>query len=175
MKKRHHILIWLSVVLSAFALVRTFMWFPAVRVHEEKSAEYAASANTYLRNCLRELTRNGDLVHFHFPNKSYGIMQETIPDPSYPDMKYPVWTGEFDLKVGESFKHRPDHHLTSCYTLKAIEPTGIIIEYETRFDHRSFGKNLINVDRGELRIHWKQPEANNELNPTNGPAASDSI
>ena len=171
MKKKHHFLIWVAFIFSGFALIRTFCWLPVTRVHEERSPEYAASAHTYLRNALTELTRNGEVVHFDFLNGSYGIMKDITPDPAYPDHAYQVWTGKFDLAVDESFKHRPSHHQSSRYTLKEIEPTGIIIEYEKRFDHRSFGKNLISLDRGELRIPWKQSDAHKELKPANEPVA----
>ena len=152
-----------AFLMSACALLRTFSLFPVTRINNEKDSPFAAATATYMRNCLREMTRQGSAVHFVFPENSYGIMVETTPNTNYPNLKYPRRTGDFVLGVGESFRGRPDHHSSGRYTLKAIEPTGVVLAYDTRFDHRSFGKNLINVNRGELRIPWKNKEEANKL------------
>jgi hypothetical protein len=172
MKLRYHILIWLSLAASLVALARTFYVFPYVRVHEETDPAYEASANSYLRRCLSLMVPEPTGVHFVFANDNYGIMKATVLDPGRPEDSYPEWTGDFTLAVGESFMHRPDHHLSSRYTLKTTNATGVVIEYETRFDHRSFGKNLINVSKGKLRIPWQKKAANKASDATSEPARS---
>jgi hypothetical protein len=124
-----------------------------------------------MENCLRELTRQGDAVHFVFPENSSGMMVDTTPDTNYPDLKYPSWTGDFVLSVGESFRARPDHHSSGQYTLKAIQTPGVVLAYDTRVDHWLFGKQLINVNRGELRIRWKDREEANQASQAIGAGA----
>ncbi len=162
MNKLQKTLLWAAFLMSAYALLRSFPLFPVTMVNNEKDSAFAGATAKHMRSCLRELTGQGDAVHFVFPENSYGIMVETTPNTNYPDLKYPSWTGDFVLRVGESFRARPDHHSSGQYTLKAIEPPGIVLVYDTRFDHRSFGKNLINVNRGELRIPWKSRDQANQ-------------
>ncbi len=57
------------------------------------------------------------------------------------------------LKIGESLQ-RTDHHLNLTLTLKKITDTGANFSYQSKFDHRSFGKNLIEKDQGEFFISW---------------------
>jgi len=163
MNRLQKTLLWAAFLMSAFALFRTFPLFPVTMINNEVNSAFAAATAKYMHSCLRELTGQGDTVHFVFPENSYGIMVETTPDTKYRELIYPSWTGDFVLRVGESFRARPDHHSSGQYTLKAIEPTGIVLSYDTRFDHRSFGKNLINVNRGELRIPWKNNEVVNQV------------
>ena len=60
---------------------------------------------------------------------------------------------EFTLsKPGQKFYHL-DHHGSSEFIVKSIMADSIVIRYETRFDHRSFGKNLITEDFGEFTIN----------------------
>jgi hypothetical protein len=47
-----------------------------------------------------------------------------------------------------------DHHASATYTIDSIEESGVTLSYETSFDHRSFGKNLITKDRGTFRLPW---------------------
>lgn len=49
----------------------------------------------------------------------------------------------------------PDHHGYRKYTIAKIEGDGVVIEYFSRFDHRSFGKELIEEDRGTFKLKWK--------------------
>lgn len=49
----------------------------------------------------------------------------------------------------------PDHHGSRKYTIVKIEGDGVVIEYFSRFDHRSFGKELIEEDRGTFKLKWK--------------------
>jgi hypothetical protein len=60
---------------------------------------------------------------------------------------------EFTLsKPGEVF-YSPDHHGMMIFTVKRITADAIVIGYESSFDHRSFGKNLVTKDEGEFTLH----------------------
>ena len=61
----------------------------------------------------------------------------------------------FILSPGDVFYAQSERHGTATFRLKTIEPDDAVIEYESRFDHRSFGKNLIVVDRGTFKVNWK--------------------
>lgn len=61
---------------------------------------------------------------------------------------------EFEVKVGEEFKNPPDKHSRIRYTLKEIHEDGVIVEYESCFGHRSFGKNLMTIDTGEIFVKY---------------------
>jgi hypothetical protein len=58
------------------------------------------------------------------------------------------------LSVGTSFVE-PDHHGYLKYTVLKIEEDGAVFEYYSSFDHRSFGKNLIEKDSGTFKLKWK--------------------
>jgi hypothetical protein len=58
------------------------------------------------------------------------------------------------LNIGSSFDV-PDHHGSKKYTVLRIEDDGVVIEYFSCFDHRSFGKNLIEADTGTVKLKWK--------------------
>jgi hypothetical protein len=62
---------------------------------------------------------------------------------------------EFDFTishVGQVFSS-PDHHGMRIFRAKQIMPNALVLEYESSFDHRSFSKNLITIDTGELTLH----------------------
>jgi hypothetical protein len=61
---------------------------------------------------------------------------------------------EWDLAMGDSFIE-PDHHGTNTYTLKQITASGVVLGYESTFDHRSFGKDLISRDTGQIAIPFR--------------------
>ena len=61
----------------------------------------------------------------------------------------------FSVGRNEQFRTRPDHHFTTSFQVQQIEYEGVIIRYEHRFDHRSFGKNLITFDRGTVKLKWR--------------------
>ena len=66
------------------------------------------------------------------------------------------WQSEFSLGVGEKFQARPDHHLSSSFEVRGIGMKGVVLKYQTKFDQRSFGKNLISIDEGEIEISYKE-------------------
>lgn len=57
---------------------------------------------------------------------------------------------KFILAPGESFQGPSDHHSSSNLTMVAIDSKGLKLSYEMRFDHRSFGKDLITIDKGTI-------------------------
>lgn len=62
---------------------------------------------------------------------------------------------KFVLAPGESFQGTPDHHSSSTLTMVTIDSKGLKLNYEMRFDHRSFGKDLITVDNGNIVLPLK--------------------
>src|SRR3989344_1469289 len=60
--------------------------------------------------------------------------------------------GDFPVQVGQKFCERPDHHGRMGLQFEAIRGNTLVIRYESQFDHRSFGKNLEETDRGT--IEW---------------------
>lgn len=62
---------------------------------------------------------------------------------------------DFYLRRGDVFV-LPDHHGSVKFVLKNIYFGGADFEYESTFDHRSFGKNLLTVDRGMVRLDFKK-------------------
>ena len=64
---------------------------------------------------------------------------------------YRSLTNDFTINVGDTFQMAPDHHASATFTLTGIEDNGIVIRYESYFDHRSFGKDLITKDVVEFR------------------------
>ncbi len=62
---------------------------------------------------------------------------------------------KFVLAPRESFQGPPDHHSSSTLTMVTIDSKGLKLNYEMRFDHRSFGKDLITVDNGNIVLPLK--------------------
>ena len=58
------------------------------------------------------------------------------------------------MSVGSTITE-PDHHGSTKYTITKIEEDGVVIEYFSCFDHRSFGKQLIEEDTGTIKLKWK--------------------
>jgi hypothetical protein len=65
------------------------------------------------------------------------------------------WNQAFVLGRGGVFFLAPDHHMKVSFQIVSIDSAGVLIKYEYRFDHRSFGKDLISIDSGEIRFHYK--------------------
>ena len=62
---------------------------------------------------------------------------------------------EFTLTPGDSFYGPTDHHSSTTIKLTGIDKNGLLLDYEMRFDHRSFGKDLISVDSGSVVLPLK--------------------
>ena len=64
---------------------------------------------------------------------------------------------DFLLSRGDAFEGQSDHHASSTFTCTGVnEKDGVSIQYQSNFDHRSFGKNLVSTDKGNLLIPWKK-------------------
>lgn len=59
---------------------------------------------------------------------------------------------EFVLKPGESFERIPDRHSTLSLRLLSADSASVRFIYEEKFDQRSFGRNLIDIDTGEVEV-----------------------
>lgn len=59
---------------------------------------------------------------------------------------------KFSLEPGQSFDGPPDHHAWSQIKLIAADNKSVRLTYQARFDHRSFGKDLITEDSGEINL-----------------------
>jgi hypothetical protein len=71
------------------------------------------------------------------------------------DDKGKGWSKEFVLVAGEQFQAQPDHHASSTFEIKAVNSTGVALKYSSKFNHLSFGKNLITIDEGEIELPFK--------------------
>jgi hypothetical protein len=58
------------------------------------------------------------------------------------------------VRAGYRFDSPPDEHAHVTYTIARIDTDGVLVEYESTFDHRSFGKNLITQDNGSFKLDW---------------------
>ena len=65
------------------------------------------------------------------------------------------WRKEFTLATGEGFQAQPDHHASSHFDIKDVNRLGVVLKYSNRFDHGSFGKGLITIDEGEIKLTFK--------------------
>ena len=68
---------------------------------------------------------------------------------------YSARDGELLLSVGDTFNGPPDHHARCTFTVQAITNQGVTMAYRSEFDHRSFGRNQISVDRGRVLLAWR--------------------
>lgn len=57
------------------------------------------------------------------------------------------------LRAGDSMTI-PDHHGVITWTVTKLNDDGLLFDYRSRFDHRSFGKNLITETRAEISVPW---------------------
>ncbi len=69
--------------------------------------------------------------------------------------KGPARESKFTLAPGESFQGPPDHHSSSTLSMISIDSKSLKLNYEMRFDHRSFGKDLITIDKGSIALPLK--------------------
>ncbi len=62
----------------------------------------------------------------------------------------------FDKATGEAFSSGADHHSSLMLKVTNIsKEKGVTISYLSKFNHKSFGKDLITEDRGEFTLPWK--------------------
>lgn len=65
-----------------------------------------------------------------------------------------AWQREFHLGKGDRFRSQADEHASSIFEVTEIKPDMIVVKYMSRFDHASFGKNLVTVDEGEVAVRF---------------------
>lgn len=56
--------------------------------------------------------------------------------------------------TGETLADIPDDHGNMLFTVGKITKEGVYIKYRTEFDHNSFGKNLITIDKGQVFLEF---------------------
>lgn len=61
----------------------------------------------------------------------------------------------FTLGISDTMRS-VDHHAGRRYELAEIGEDGIELVYESTFDHRSFGKNLLSIDRGRIFVPYRE-------------------
>lgn len=61
------------------------------------------------------------------------------------------------LRLDDTFS-KADHHLSLTWRIEGISAAGVQIGYEARFDHGSFGKDLITIDRGRVRLPYRNQQ-----------------
>ncbi|MFA6212613.1 MAG: hypothetical protein WCT03_23150 [Candidatus Obscuribacterales bacterium] len=66
---------------------------------------------------------------------------------------------KFTLAPGESFHGPSDHHASTSLRMVAIDSESLKLTYEMRFDHRSFGKDLVTIDKGTVAVPLKATQA----------------
>lgn len=62
------------------------------------------------------------------------------------------------VPIGHKFTF-PDDHGSNVYTIRSFQDDGMVIEYESTFYHQSFGKNIIEKDKGTFLLPWLPPMA----------------
>ena len=61
---------------------------------------------------------------------------------------------KFNISEGTMFKNQPDHHAQTTYETLEVSADGVLIMYTSQFDHRSFGKNSISTDTGQILLTY---------------------
>ena len=74
------------------------------------------------------------------------------------DNPYRSLTNDFVVNLGDDFQMAPDEHASARFVVRAIDDEGITVEYESSFDHHSFGKDLITRDIGQFRWDYSDKE-----------------
>jgi len=95
----------------------------------------AAWHKQFLKTRMGALQREGDGVRLTVTTlPSSGPLTEVVP-------------------IGHTLVF-PDHHGPKNYTIASIVDDGVVFQYKYSFDHRSFGKNLIETDEGSFLLEW---------------------
>ena len=104
----------------------------------------------FLRKSALSLSIDGNGAHFQMrPNGA----RFRLGDPEKCEETDAGWKFQLNLCKPGMVIYSPDHHGRKIFTVKRITADGILLEYFTTFDHRSFGENLITQDRGEIELH----------------------
>jgi hypothetical protein len=65
---------------------------------------------------------------------------------------------KFFLKIDDEFSGPIDDHGSTKFKIVKVDADGVGIGYESKFHHRSFGHNLITIDKGVFHLPWKPKE-----------------
>jgi len=167
MRVRVAIVAWLSFAVSLFALARTFAVFPFAHVEDVNvDALLAASMNDYLKDCLVEVAPDTNGVRFVFANRTSRITSIAHPDRPPPEEYHSAWSEGYTLRIGEYFVCRPGDRVTSRYTLRTTNTSGVTMHYLTELDLHPFGKKEVRCYSGTVRIPWKEQLANKSSEAT---------
>lgn len=129
------LLVFLSTVSSGIA--------DAPQVVESRDVDAGSIKQRFV-----SVSRIGDKVHFvskHLAMKVEGNSE---------------FVHEVTVAVGDGITF-PDHHIRMTIVIKAISKTGVRIDYDDRFDQRSFSINQIRHDAGSIEIPWFQAPPSN--------------
>ena len=96
----------------------------------------------FLKRDLRQIEYDDETVRFVSAGR-LGIWQDR------------EWTTDFALREGDRFQAQPDHHATIRFEVRRITRHGIDLGYTSMFDHRSFGRNTVSIDRGKVFLNYR--------------------
>ncbi len=65
-------------------------------------------------------------------------------------------SGLMVLKVGDRTVQKPDHHSFTMFEVAEIKEKSVVMDYEYKFNHGPFGKNVITIDRGQVEVDFKE-------------------
>jgi len=101
----------------------------------------------FFKGSVLSLSIDGTGAHFQMRRDGAKFC---LGDPKRHEMEFKF---QFTLsKPGEVF-YSPDKHGMRTFTVKRITTDSLVLDYGTSFDHRSFGKNLITEDTGQIELH----------------------
>ena len=64
-------------------------------------------------------------------------------------------SGGLVLGVGDRMVRKPDHHSYTVFKVSEVKAESVILDYEYKFNHQSFGKNLVTIDRGQVEVGYR--------------------
>ena len=138
---------------SAYALVRCLAYSQQnfcqyVQVDKSMEPEKKMTEGIYLKQYesffddhMVSMTRQGENVIFVSDGR-FGIRSDH------------KWKKSFKMGVGETFNRSFNRHEWCEFKILDILDTEVKIRYESGFDHRSFGKNLVSIDSGIIILKY---------------------
>lgn len=103
---------------------------------------------------IETTTNQNPTGHFQFLQYRISSLQPKDGQVQITGRHFPWKEGQPQtLPVGHRIEF-PDDHGHTIYTIARIEKDGAVFKYESRFDHRSFGKDLITQDSGSFKLPW---------------------
>ncbi len=141
--KSHYVFIFLVIVVSIILYVRLET---TTRI-EKTFGKNREEIKQLLEEHLVFVSLENGRVHFVSDGKLGIDWGKSAENP---------WTTDFSLKKSESFFAYPDKHGSSEFKVLDISPNYVEIEYLNEFDHQSFGKNLISIDTGTVKLSYKE-------------------